>query len=50
MALAQQLDRALESLVEAIDEREDRGGLGLEHLARERAISHAAAPAGSRRS
>ena len=34
---AEQLDGAVESLVEAIDEREDRGGLGLEHLAGERA-------------
>ena len=33
----------VEPLVEALDEREDRGGFGLEHLARERAVSHRSA-------
>ena len=40
-AVVQQLDRAIEPIVETGNEREDRRGFGLEHLARQRAVSHA---------
>jgi len=43
-AAAEQLDGAIEPVVDPIDERENRGGFRFEHLAREGPISHAAAP------
>ena len=41
---AEQIDGALEPGVEARHERENRGRLGLEHLARERQVSHRRVP------
>ena len=39
-ALTEQVDSPIEPLVEAIDERENRGGFGLKHFPGEAAISH----------
>src|SRR5436309_1182272 len=39
-AFLQQIDGAIESLVETLGKREDRGRFGLQNFAGERAISH----------